>query len=200
MHAHSIPFGFRKMTFAAGRRGGPGFGAGRGFGPGFGPGSFPMGPGPFFRGRARVSRGEVRLAILALLAEEPKHGYQIIQDLAERTGGVWRPSPGSVYPTLQLLEDEGLVRAVETDGKKTYHLTEAGRQASSSMESAPWEDLGVDAAHVALRDLAFGVGAAVMQVAHAGTPDQVEKARQILADARKRLYGLLAEEDGDTAG
>jgi DNA-binding PadR family transcriptional regulator len=143
-----------------------------------------------------VSRGEVRSAILSLLAEEPKHGYQIIQDLAERTGGVWRPSPGSIYPTLQLLEDEGLVRAVETEGKKVYHLTDAGRAQAEAMEERPWEDLGVEEAHVELRDLAFQVGAAVMQVAHAGSADQVEKAKGILADARKRLYGLLAEDEG----
>jgi DNA-binding PadR family transcriptional regulator len=169
-----------------------------GFGPGFGPGGFPFagGPGPFFRGRPKVSRGEVRSAILSLLAEEPKHGYQIIQDLAERTGGVWRPSPGSIYPTLQLLEDEGLVRVVETDGKKIYHLTDEGRTQAETLDGAPWEDLGVEAAHVELRDLTMQVGAAVMQVAHAGSEEQVENAKGILADARKKLYGLLAEDEG----
>jgi DNA-binding PadR family transcriptional regulator len=163
---------------------------------GRGRGGFPMGEGgPFFRGRPRVSRGDVRAAVLALLTEEPRHGYQIIQDLAERTDGVWRPSPGSIYPTLQMLEDEGLVQAVETEGKKVYHLTDEGRQAVEPLETPPWENLGVDDAHVELRDLAFQVGAAVMQVAHAGTRKNVEKAKAILVETRKQLYGLLAGGD-----
>lgn len=177
--------GMARMAFA---------GRGGGWGRGWGPGGM-GGPGPFFRGRPKVGRGDVRAAILALLAEGPRHGYQIIQDLAERTGGVWRPSPGSVYPTLQMLEDEGLVRPVETEGKKIYHLTDEGRVFAESQGQAPWENLGVDEGHVELRDLAFQVGAAVMQVAHAGTSTDVEQAKTILADARKRLYGLLAESD-----
>src|ERR1700704_5129922 len=105
-----------------------GFGRARGFGqqgPGvaFGPG----GPfGPFGRGR-KARRGDVRTAALLLLAEEPRNGYQIMQELEERSEGLWRPSPGSVYPALQQLEDEGLIRSEEADGRRLYHLTEAGR-------------------------------------------------------------------------
>src|SRR5712691_12502137 len=99
-------------------------------GPPFGPGFGPWGPGfggPFFGRGPKVGRGDVRAAILALLAEDsPMHGYQVIQELTERSGGVWRPSPGSIYPTLQLLEDEGLVRSEEVEGKRVFHLTEAG--------------------------------------------------------------------------
>src|ERR1700694_557535 len=101
-----------------------GFGGGpEGFGGfGFGPG------GPRGRGRGRKARrGDIRTAALLLLAEEPRNGYQIMQEVQERSDGVWSPSPGSVYPALQQLEDEGLIRSVETDGRKLFELTDAGR-------------------------------------------------------------------------
>ena len=123
-----------------------------------------FGPGNAF-GR-RAARGDIRAAILALLAEQPMHGYQIIQELAERTGGVWRPSPGSVYPTLQQLEDEELVRETASDsGKRVYELTDAGREQAASAP-APWTAVAdeSDDALVALRDLAFQVLAATRQV------------------------------------
>jgi DNA-binding PadR family transcriptional regulator len=155
----------------------------------------PFGPGQAF-GR-RAGRGDIRAAILALLVEEPMHGYQIIQELAERTGGVWRPSPGSVYPTLQQLEDEELVRETASDsGKRVYELTDAGREQAASTE-APWNaDPGEsEDALVTLRDLGFQVLAATRQVAHAGTTAQIEAAQTVLRDARRALYRLLAEED-----
>src|SRR5512138_1738522 len=100
---------------------GPG-GHGRGWGPGrgsdWGPG---RGRG---RGRGRRGRGDVRAALLALLAERPMHGYEMIQELDARTGGIWRPSPGSVYPTLALLEDEGLVTSDTSEGRKRFSLTD----------------------------------------------------------------------------
>lgn len=128
------------------------------------------------------------------------HGYQIMRELAERSGGVWRPSPGSVYPTLQQLEDEGLVTAQATEaGKRVYELTDAGREQvkASAGSAAPWEAAagGADDELVELRDLAVQVGAAVMQVAHAGGTGQVAKARDILKEARRSLYRLLAEDD-----
>jgi len=153
------------------------------------------GPGPFFRGRAKVSRGDVRIAALYLLSEEPMHGYQIMQELAERTGGVWSPSPGSIYPTLQQLEDEGLVSSEKRDGKKVYHLTESGRAEVDADEAGPpWEALGIDNGLMELRDLAFQLGGAVMQIADAGTDQQVDAAKEILADARSQLYRLLGDE------
>ena len=101
----------------------------RSFGPGargdFGFGGFPPGGGPRGRGR-KARRGDIRTAGLLLLAEEPRNGYQIMQEVEERSGGVWRPSPGSVYPALQQLEDEGLIRSQEADGRKLFALTEAG--------------------------------------------------------------------------
>jgi len=184
------------------RPGGP-FGAG--FGPGFDPrGGFPLG-GPGFgrggrgggRGR-RAGRGDVRLGILTLLAEEPMHGYQIIQELAERSGGVWRPSPGSVYPTLAALEDEGLVRAEQSEGKRVFHLTEAGQGvvAESADRPKPWDEVAneADGTLVALRDQLFHVGSATMQVAQAGSKEQVAQAQKILGETRRKLYLLLAED------
>jgi DNA-binding PadR family transcriptional regulator len=154
-------------------------------------------PGPGGAFGRRAGRGDIRAAILALLAEEPMHGYQIIQELAERTGGVWRPSPGSVYPTLQQLEDEELVRETASDsGKRVYELTDAGRE-QASQAPAPWTAVAGegDDGLVALRDLVQQVAAATRQVAHAGSPTQVETAQTVLRDARKSLYRLLAEDD-----
>jgi DNA-binding PadR family transcriptional regulator len=155
---------------------------------GFGPG------GPRF-GARRAARGDIRTAVLALLAEQPMHGYQIIQELTDRTQGAWRPSPGSVYPTLQQLADEELARETTSDaGKRVYELTEAGREAAAA-SPAPWEALLTedDDPLVALRDLVGQVMAATRQVASAGTREQVEAAQEILRDARKQLYRLLAD-------
>ncbi len=161
-------------------------------------GGFPMGPGPFFAGRPRVSRGDVRAAILHLLAEEPMHGYQIMQELTERTDGVWQPSPGSVYPTLQQLEDEDLVRVDERGGKKVYTLTDEGRaRVEADGEAPPWERFGSDIHDglFSLREIGFQVGAAVMEVARAGSEAQVAKAKEILEETRRRIYQILAEGD-----
>ena len=156
-----------------------------------------MSGGPGF-GRPRVSRGDVRLAILHLLAEEPMHGYQIMQELADRTGGLWQPSPGSIYPTLQLLEDEGLVSSADREGKKVFELTDEGRAVVDAHEGKPpWERFG-QGGHdgvLALRDLAFQVGAAVMQVARAGDSAQVERVAEILSETRRAVYKVLAGDE-----
>lgn len=167
------------------RRGrGPGRGRGRGgFGPGFGPG-----------GR-RANRGDVRAAILALLAESPMHGYQIISELDQRTGGVWKPSPGSVYPTLQMLEDEGLVRPEAEGGKNVFHLTDAGGEAAEAGEPAPWEAVAGDVAAIDVRRTFAQLGMAFKQVAQTGTPDQLERTTKVLNDARKGIYAILADDD-----
>jgi DNA-binding PadR family transcriptional regulator len=112
----------------------------------------------FFGGRGpRAGRGDIRAAILALLTEQPMHGYQIMNELAERTGGVWRPSPGSIYPSLQMLQDEGLVKSVDQDGRRVFELTEAGTEAASqaSAEPKPWDAVAGegDAEAVEVRDL-----------------------------------------------
>lgn len=160
-------------------------------GPGFG---FPW-AGP---GRPRPRRGDVRFAVLRLLSEQPMHGYQIITELTERSGGVWRPSPGSVYPTLQQLEDEGLVTASEQEGRRTFSLTEAGRaevERAAVGRSDPWDDLADEAGEAAkgLRWSAVQVMRAVMQVAMTGDDRVAAGAERLLNDTRRALYRLLAE-------
>lgn len=177
-----------------GRRG-PGFRGPWMGGPGFG---FPWG-GP---GRPRPRRGDVRLAVLSLLAAQPMHGYQIITELTERSGGAWRPSPGSIYPTLQQLEDEGLVTATEQGGRRTFSLTESGRaevERASAGRKAPWEELADEDGHTArsLRAAAAQVMGAVMQVASAGNDRQLAEAERLLKGTRKALYRLLAEDEGE---
>jgi DNA-binding PadR family transcriptional regulator len=154
--------------------------------------------GPFRRGR-RVRRGDVRAAALSLLAEGPRNGYQIIQEINARSRGVWRPSPGSVYPALQQLEDEGLVRVDEAGGAgRVFHLTEQGRayvEANREELAEPWaavaDSVGDD--QLLMREIFGGLFAAAMQVTHAGTAAQIAEARKILEGARRRLYGILAE-------
>jgi DNA-binding PadR family transcriptional regulator len=138
----------------------------------------------------------VRAAVLALLAERPMHGYEIIGELAERTGGVWKPSPGSVYPTLQMLEEEGLVVGEEQDGKRRFTLTDGGRaKAAEQGDTPPWDEVarGVDPELVELRQAVGQTAMAVRQIAAAGTTDQRRRAVEILTEARKKLYGILAE-------
>jgi len=173
-----------------------------GFGP-FGHGHLPFPPpGPWGfagrgRGRGRRGRGNVRAAILALLAERPMHGYEMIQELENRTGGVWRPSPGSVYPTLQLLEDEDLIAGEEVDGRKRFALTDAGQaEAERHAQRAPWEEATEGIAPVAfgLRNAIFQVGEAAWTVASAGTEAQQTRALEVLTGSRRRLYAILAED------
>jgi DNA-binding PadR family transcriptional regulator len=145
-----------------------------------------------------MRRGEIRTALLATLVEEPGHGYDVIQRLEEKSGGAWRPSPGSVYPTLQLLEDEGLVRSTERDGKRVYEITDAGRaEAERRMADAggsPWDPAGATSAFGQLREAMIGTGQAVRQIARNGNETQVQRAVDIVRDARKQLYQLLAED------
>jgi DNA-binding PadR family transcriptional regulator len=148
------------------------------------------------RGRHRVRRGDVRSAVLALLDDRPMHGYEMIQELEERTGGRWTPSAGSIYPTLQLLEDEGLVKPEEVEGRKVYSLTEAGREAAPDRTEGgrPWEQGDEDSPRFEARKEMFKLMGAAKQVARADDEEQLTKAAEILKDARRKLYGLLAEE------
>ena len=146
----------------------------------------------------RMGRGDVRSAVLALLAEQPMHGYQIIHEIEERSHGMWKPSPGSVYPTLQMLADEGLITADESGGRKTYSLTDAGRAeaAESADRSAPWEMPGMkDAARAtAIPKAGAQLAQAAAQVARSGSPEQVTEAVAVLDEARRRLYSILAQD------
>jgi len=192
--------------FGGAGRGGPGFG-----GPGFG--------GPGFRGpgwggphhgrgprRGRASRGDVRSAILILLDEEARNGYQIIQDIAERSHGMWRPSPGSVYPALSQLEDEGLITAEAEGSGRRYQLTEAGRAYVAEHRAelnAPWDAMAGERERQAEREpgvaqfaeLMGQTGFAAVQVLRAGSSQQVEEARRLLEETRRGLYRILAEGD-----
>ncbi len=148
----------------------------------------------------RARRGDVRAAILALLAEQPRNGYQMIQELGERTGGVWKPSPGSVYPALQQLEDEGLVRSVEHEGRRAFELTDEGSTYVSEHKDeigAPWETVtdAMPGGEADLRDLGRQLFMALAQVTHAGNDAQRQEAMTVLTDARKAMYRILAEED-----
>jgi DNA-binding PadR family transcriptional regulator len=126
------------------------------------------------------------------------NGYQIMQELEERSGGGWRPSPGSVYPALAQLEDEELVRVDEVDGRKTYALTDAGRAYVEERKlGAPWEQLVVEGEVGSLFKELQHVHMAAAQIGHIGDARQVAEARKLLASTRRSLYGLLAEDDAD---
>lgn len=177
------PFGF--PPFGGGRRGGR---------------RWDWGP---FGGRGpKVRRGDVRSAALVLLAEQPRNGYQIIQEIAERSDGYWKPSSGSVYPALQQLEDEGLVEVDTQEGRRTFRLTEAGRtyvEEHKAELGAPWEAMkaDVDDSSVELHTLLGQVAMAVVQVYQAASPAQLQQARQVLIDARRSMYQILAEDEAE---
>ncbi|WP_232376264.1 PadR family transcriptional regulator [Amycolatopsis aidingensis] len=137
----------------------------------------------------------MRAAILALLAEQSRHGYEIIGEIAERSRGLWRPSPGSIYPTLQLMADEGLVRSSEDSGKRLFELTEEGVAVAAQQDSPPWEQIAqdVDPNEVELRNASGALMSAMKQVTRVGSSQQKAKAITVLNEARRSLYGILGE-------
>ncbi|MEU6235099.1 PadR family transcriptional regulator [Kitasatospora sp. NPDC047058] len=179
--------------------------------PPFGPGRPPGGPfGPGFRGHGgrghgprgrrggRARRGDVRASLLALLRERPMHGYEMIAEITERTNGAWRPSPGSIYPNLQLLEEEGLITAEEVGGKRLVSLTEAGRAEAEAGPAEPWAEAGREVDWEAVQEVGQALGAvdhAIRQVMTTGTEAQRAKGLAVLNEARKKLYLILAEDD-----
>ncbi len=184
---HGRHGGHRCRSFGPGQRSEP-------FG-GFGPG------GPRGRGR-KARRGDIRTASLLLLAEEPRNGYQIMQEVEERSGGVWRPSPGSVYPALAQLEDEGLIRSEEIEGRKLFAITEEGGKLVAERGSerpAPWAQMSDELSSGAhelgrlMREVAF----AFKQVMVTGSEGQVGRARDVLSSARRDLYQILADGEGE---
>lgn len=149
----------------------------------------------------RARRGDVRAALLALLDEHPLHGYDVIRELEERSGGLWHPSPGSIYPTLQMLEEGGLLTSQEVDGKRVYSITEAGKaelaeRRERSGGTAPWELAGKGWGEglMRLRGAMAQLGAAAMQVGRTGDAEQVSRAADVLTEARKKVYAILAED------
>jgi DNA-binding PadR family transcriptional regulator len=175
-HEHG-PF-FSQMAGARGMRGGRGrWGEFGGWG-----------------GGRRMRRGHIRNAILVSLREEPAHGYEVMRRLEQMSGGLWRPSPGSVYPQLQMLEDEGLVRSSEVNGSRTYTLTDAGR-AEAEKAAVPWQS-GAEGDNQ-IRTLREAVGqlmSAAKQLSGAGESSQVERGIAVIQKARKELYQILAED------
>ncbi|MBO0825615.1 MAG: PadR family transcriptional regulator [Actinobacteria bacterium] len=186
------PFGGHK---GPGHWGGGLFGAKGAWWPGPPP---PPGPG---RG-PKAARGDVRAAILALLREGPRNGYQIMSEIEERSRGAWRPSPGAVYPALSQLADEGLIIAEESGGKRTFSLTDAGREyVEQNPEAArgAWESTEQQEAwHIpGLFASAARLGSGIVQLAHAGTPAQISAAERLLERTRRDLYRILADEGED---
>ena len=199
-----------------GRRGGaehvrpaPDRGAGWPGGPGqwggFGGTSSAWWPGPpgspgTSRG-PKAGRGDVRAAILAVLQDGPRNGYQIMSEIEERSGGAWRPSPGAVYPALSLLADKGLIEGEEAGGRRTFRLTDAGRayvEQHPEMARGAWESREQQEAWQlpGLFSVAARLGAGIVQVAHAGSPGQVRAAERLLEETRRRLYQILADDLG----
>jgi len=177
-HPHDHFFAGRGRRGRWGERGG--WGGERGGGRGWG-------------GGRRMPRGAIRTAILVALRDEPAHGYEVMRRLDEMSGGLWRPSPGSVYPHLQMLEDEGLVRSSDVDGSRTYTLTESGR-AEAENATLPWQPGQIDDEVRTLRESVGQLMSAAKQLAGAGQTSQVERGTAVIQKARKELYQILAED------
>lgn len=173
-------------------------GHGRGPGPGWGD----FGPMRGWGGgrRRRMHRGDVRAALLVLLEEQPQTGYGLMEEIERRSEGAWRPSPGSVYPTLKQLEDEELVEAEAGQGRTPFTLTDAGRkyvEENREKLGEPWArpDEGVGEGRLELRGLLAQIAAATYQVAGAADEAQVAKAKELLAETRRGLYRILADDE-----
>jgi DNA-binding PadR family transcriptional regulator len=152
----------------------------------------------------RRGRGDVRAAILLLLAEQPCNGYQLMQEIERRSDGAWRPSSGSVYPALQQLEDERLVTVDVSTGGKLYKLTARGTEyvaAHREELGTPWKSEATDPRWDMMTVMAQ-IAPALQQVVRFGTPAQVAEARKVVVEAKRALYRILAEtgaDDGDGA-
>ena len=194
---------WRAMAGGRGRGGGRHRGHDYGWGAGFPFGEFGPGGPPFGRGH-KARRGDIRTAALLLLAEEPRNGYQIMQEVQDRSEGVWRPSPGSVYPALAQLEDEGLIRSEESGGRKLFAITDEGRALLAERDSdepAPWEQIGAGVSGEAFKKARYqirDVALAFAQVMRTGSDAQIAKARDVLDRSRRELYRILADGDDDS--
>jgi DNA-binding PadR family transcriptional regulator len=172
---------------------------GRHGGPPWAGGEWAGGRGNWRGGGRRMRRGDIRTALLSALTDGPAHGYELIGRLEEKSGGAWRPSPGSVYPTLQLFEDEGLVRSEERDGKRVYELTDAGRTEAADRVArfgdSPWDDDSEFATEFqGLMKSAVHLLTAAKQIARNGDRSQMERATTAIRATGKELYTILAED------
>lgn len=167
-------------------------------------GGFPFGQRFRGRGRARFERGDIRYLILSLLRERPMHGYEVIRELERRLGGEYSPSPGTVYPTLQLLEDMGCVTSSEQDGKRTYTITEAGKQYLSESQGRVddiWErmegrrrreDESEEMGRLRREFLWFASMIPTMLGMGRLTPEQATRLRELLARTRREAEEILS--------
>jgi DNA-binding PadR family transcriptional regulator len=165
---------------------------------------WPGPPGPPGAPPPKAGRGDVRAAILALLQEGPLNGYQIMSEISQRSDGAWRPSPGAVYPALSQLADEGLITDEKSEGRRTYSLTDAGREyiaANPDKARGAWESTEQQEAWQlpGLFAEAARLGSGIVQLAHAGTPAQVREAERLLKRTRRELYRILAGDAGNAA-
>ncbi len=147
----------------------------------------------------RAQRGDVKAAILSLVKEAPRHGYDIIVEIEQRSNGAWKPSPGSIYPTLQVLEDQGLLSGSDSDGKRIYSITDLGNEFLENLPGGGvrWEQFqeGPFGGVTELRDRMFQLGAAVMQVAASGEREQAEAVVKLLGETKKKIYRILSGDD-----
>jgi DNA-binding PadR family transcriptional regulator len=187
MHDHDSPRGGRGLRGPQGRDGDfRGHGGGRG--------RFRGELGSWGGGR-RMRRGDIRKAILVALRDNPAHGYEVMRRLENMSGGLWRPSPGSVYPHLQMLEDEGMVQSTESDGTRTFTLTDSGRAEAVKEPQPTWPSEGdPDDQVVTLRQAVSQLMGAAKQLSGAGETSQVERGVAVINKARKELYQILAED------
>ena len=186
-HDHESPRGPRGMRGPQGRHGEPWGGRG-------GRGRWGGVRGGWGGGR-RMRRGDIRRAILSALKDNPAHGYEVMHRLEEMSGGLWRPSPGSVYPHLQMLEDEGMVQSAEVDGTRTFTLTEKGVAETANDEPLPWQSSGENDDQIrSLRLSVTQLMSAAKQLSGAGESAQVERGIAVIKKARQELYQILAED------
>jgi len=157
-------------------------------------------------GRQRHRRGDIKYALLELLAEQPRHGYDLIKELEQRYAGFYRPSPGSVYPTLQLLEDEGHLTSEQVEGKRIYTITESGRQLLAERQRQAGEEgprrsgfrgRGANPDLEALRQSGMAMVSGLMQVARHGSPAQVRAVMAVIESTRREIYAILSRPDAD---
>jgi len=170
--------------------------------------------GPFGRfggdfgngGRKRHRRGDIKYILLEMIAEKPQHGYELIKTLEQRYGGFYRPSPGTVYPTLQLLEEEGSVTSETVDGKKIYTITEMGRKQLDERDHDEDEWAGRrkrffaegKPKFVELSQSAMALFETVMQAARFGTPEQVKEVQDLLARTTQEVHTIMSKKDTTT--
>ncbi|AKG24838.1 hypothetical protein IJ00_25255 [Calothrix sp. 336/3] len=155
---------------------------------------FPMGD---WKDEQRTPRGDIKYILLTLLAEQPRHGYELIKELEARYAGFWKPSPGSVYPTLQLLEEGGYLISEQVQGKRVYTITDAGQELLAERGDRPtWMNRREQPQELMeLQKAMTDVGAAVMQVARSGNSQQIARVKELLNRVRREVYGILAEDD-----